>query len=352
MVAKVADDTKIVKVVTSDPKKHQDFSEEMHGRITGLAFAICYPILAAIGVPVNVAAIVILSQGKCGLSKCISCYLVAMAVSDLLVTIMGVILNRINGLFFPFSFLYITPLCRLRSTLLFAARDSSVWLTVAFTFDRYVAICCQKLKKKYCTTKCATAVILTVCVLFCLKNIPWYFAYTPSYIVDGVPWYCNLIPNYYTSRVWKAFDLIDTMLSSFVAFGMILLLNALTGRYILVANRIRWRLRGRGSKESHDDPEWENRRKSIILLFAISGSFILLWMTYLIVFLYVQIANHYSISGPNDPLYIAQEVAFLLQLLSCCTNTCIYTVTQRKFREELKNGAKYSLKLIVKLFTL
>ncbi|XP_067853461.1 probable G-protein coupled receptor 139 [Heptranchias perlo] len=323
----------------------------MHGRITGLAYAICYPIIAAVGVPANVAAIVILSRGKCGLSRCVTHYLVAMAVSDLLVTIAGVILNRINGLFLPVSFLYMTPLCRLRAVLLFAARDSSVWLTVAFTFDRFVAICCQKLKTKYCTRKCAAAVIATVSVLFCLKNIPWYFAYEPSYITDGVPWYCNLIPNYYTSLAWTAFDLIDTMLSSFIAFCLILLLNALTVRHIVVSGRVRRRLRGHSNGESHHDPEMENLKKSIILLFAVTGSFILLWTMYLIVFLYVQIANQYTSSGPNDPLYIAQEVAFLLQLLSCCTNTCIYAATQRKFREELKNGVKYPLKLIVKLFT-
>ncbi|XP_059507280.1 probable G-protein coupled receptor 139 [Stegostoma tigrinum] len=323
----------------------------MHGRIIGLAFAISYPILGAIGVPANVTAIVILSRGKCGLSKCITRYLVAMAVSDLLVTIIGVILNRINGLFFPYSFLYITPLCTLRSFLLFVARDSSVWITIAFTFDRYVTICCQKLKRKYCTEKCATTVILTVCVLFCLKNIPWCFAFRPSYIVNGISWYCNLIPEYYTSQIWIAFDLTDTLLGSFVAFVVILLLNALTGKYILVASRVRWKLRANCSGETNHDPEWENRRNSIILLFSISGSFILLWMPYLIVFVYMQIANHNSSSGSNSPLYIAQEVAFLLQLLSCCTNTCIYAVTQRKFREELKNGIRYARKFTEKLFT-
>uniref|UniRef100_UPI00398F84D1 probable G-protein coupled receptor 139 n=1 Tax=Pristiophorus japonicus TaxID=55135 RepID=UPI00398F84D1 len=323
----------------------------MHGRITGLPFAVCYPILAVVGVSANMAAIVILFRGRCGLSRCVTRYLLAMAVSDLLVTIMGVILNRINGLFFPLSLLYVTPLCRLRAALLFAARDSSVWLTVAFTFDRCIAICCQKLKTKYCKAKCAAAVTATVSVLFCLKNIPWYFAYTHSYVMDGVPWYCNLIPNYYTSLEWRAFDLIDTMLSSIVAFGVIFLLNALTIRYILVASRVRVRLQGHGNGDSRHDPEMENRRKSITLLFAVTGSFILLWSMYLIVFLYVQIANHNSFSGPNDPLYIAQEVAFLLQLLSCCTNTCIYAVTQRRFREELKNGVKYPLTFIVKLFT-
>ncbi|XP_078286300.1 sialic acid-binding Ig-like lectin 10 [Rhinoraja longicauda] len=60
---------------------------------------------------VNLVAIVILSRGNCGLSKCISRYLLSMAVTDLLVIITAVMLNRIPAIYFPGSFLAITPIC-------------------------------------------------------------------------------------------------------------------------------------------------------------------------------------------------------------------------------------------------
>ncbi|XP_048378117.1 probable G-protein coupled receptor 139 isoform X2 [Stegostoma tigrinum] len=50
---------------------------------------IYYPFLAVIGLPVNLIAIVILSRGNCGLSRCISLYMLAMATADLLVIIIN-----------------------------------------------------------------------------------------------------------------------------------------------------------------------------------------------------------------------------------------------------------------------
>ncbi|XP_067865926.1 probable G-protein coupled receptor 139 [Heterodontus francisci] len=310
---------------------------------------IYYPIIAAIGIPVNVMTIVILSRGKCGLSRCITHYLVAMAAADLLVTITDVVLNRINDYYFPTTFLFLTPVCSFHTVLVRAATDISVWLTVAFTFDRFVTICCQKLRTKYCTEKTAAVVIGTVCLLFCLKNIPWYFTFEPYITIDNIPWGCHQKLQYYTLTAWIAFSWIDRCLTPLLPTFLILLLNALTIGHILVASRVRRRLRGTRNAVDHSDPEMESRRKSIILLFAISGNFILLWMTYVIVFLLIQITNQYYLTDFNDPMMIADYTSYMLLLLSCCTNTCIYAVIQTKFREELKNGMKYPLRIILTL---
>ncbi|GCB71344.1 hypothetical protein scyTo_0005908 [Scyliorhinus torazame] len=321
----------------------------MHELPKCLVFIIYYPILAAIGIPANLVAIVILSRGKCGLSVCITRYLVSMAVTDLLVIITAVILNRISGIYFPGSFLSITPVCSLSIALTYAARVSSVWLTVTFTFDRFVAICCQKLKIKYCTEKTATVVIGTVCTLGCLTNIPWYFIHEPIYIVDNIPWYCRLKDIRYTSLFWTAYDWFDRILTPCAPFVLILLLNALTVRHILAASRARTRLRAESNREKQSDLEMESRRKSIVLLFTISGTFILLWMTYVVQFLYVRITNDYNIKSFSDPKFILQESGNMLQLLSSCTNTFIYAAIQKKFREELQNAFEYPLNMIIKL---
>ncbi|XP_067835946.1 probable G-protein coupled receptor 139, partial [Heptranchias perlo] len=309
---------------------------------------IYFPVLAAVGVPVNLVAIVILSRGKCGLSKCISRYLVGMAVADLLVVIIGVILNWIGAIYFPGSFLFITPVCSFISSLSEAATGVSVWFTVAFTFDRFVAICCEKLKTKYCTERTAAVVLGTVSVLGCLESVPWYFTYEPDYIIDNIPWFCVTKPRFSTSPAWAAFDMFHLILTPCVPFCLILLLNVLTVRRILVSSRVRRGLRGRSNGENQSDPEMENRKKSIILLFSISGSFILLWLIRVVFFIYLRIADIWSYYSTADPGYITQQTAGMLQLLSSCTNTCIYVLTQTKFREELKNAVKYPLNLIVK----
>ncbi|XP_067864782.1 probable G-protein coupled receptor 139 [Heterodontus francisci] len=374
-VSKFADDTKVGVTKSNDqgyiPCINQDPQEWLSSKcllkqlvpdeqksvlLTESSYPLIYQIEdvyyrapAAIGVPANLVAIVILSRGACGLSKCITVYLVGMAVSDLLVVITDSILYYIGLMYFPSSFLSITPVCSLIIVLICAATVVSVWLTVTFTFDRFVAICCVKLKTKYCTEKTATVVVTTVSVLGCLVSVPWYFTYQEYYIIDNVPMFCIYKPSFYTSPIWGAFDLFTYILTPCVPVFLILLFNVLTVRRILFSSKVRRGFQGHSNGEKHKDPEMENRTKSIILLFSISGCFILLWMTLVVFKTYKRIADIQYNYSFTDPYYITDHTAIMLQVLSSCTNTCIYAVSQTKFRQELKKAVKYPLNLIVKL---
>ncbi|XP_067827791.1 probable G-protein coupled receptor 139 [Heptranchias perlo] len=308
---------------------------------------IYYPILTAFGVPVNVVTIVILSRGKCGLSKCVTRYLVVMAAADLLVVIIDLMLRQIPIVYWEqFSFLRVIRVCNIHAVLLYAVTDFSVWFTVTFTFDRFVAICCQKLKTKYCTEKTAAVVLGTVTVLSGLKNIFWYFLYQNEYWLSNSPWFCSVNPEVSRSLAWAVIELMHYIFTPFIPFLLIVLFNVLTVRHIFVASRARRRIRGPSSGDSSSDPEMENRRKSIVVLFVISGNFILLW----VVFMVCSVLRRLDYLGYHVPLpTFVGEIGFMLQLLSCCTNTFIYAVTQRKFREELRNGVNYPLAMMVKL---
>ena len=290
--------------------------------------------------------IVILSRGKCGLSKCVTHYLVAMAATDLLVIIFDLILRQIPIVYREkFGFVRTLPLCNIHAILLYAATDCSVWFTVTFTFDRFIAICSPKLRAKYCTDKTALIVLGTVTVVSCLKNISWYFLYTSQYWLTNSPWFCLVLTADSQSLLWAIFEFLHYVLTPFIPFLLILLFNALTVRSILVASRARRRLQCRGNGESPADPEMANRRKSMILLFVISGNFMVLWVLFMVCSILRRLDYlGFLISLPN----FVPEIGFMLQLLSCCTNTFIYAITQRKFRDELKNGVKYPIaKMIV-----
>ncbi|XP_067909662.1 probable G-protein coupled receptor 139 [Heterodontus francisci] len=305
-------------------------------------------LLTFLSLTVNFVAIVILSRGQCGLSTCTTRYLVAMAMADLLVIITEIILYRFSYYYFPESFLHLTPVCSVIIVLLRAATECSVWFTVTFTFDRFVSICCQKLKAKYCTEKSAAVVLALSCMLLCFKNVPFYFTYEPVEIINNVTRGCDLKPSYFAEPGWVGFDWFDTVLTPLLPFALIVLLNALTVRYILVASRVRKGLRGQSKGKNHSDPEMKSRRKSVILLFAVSGSFILLWLVFVIHFLY------YNVTGkdPGDysnSEYIFLQVGIMLQVLSCCTNTFIYGVTQSKFRQQVMSGVKYLWTSVIQL---
>ncbi|XP_059498666.1 probable G-protein coupled receptor 139 [Stegostoma tigrinum] len=308
---------------------------------------IYYPVLATFSVLVNVIAIVVLVRGKCGLSKCVTHFLVAMAGADLLVIIFDLILRQIPIAYREdFFFLNFVSLCNIHAVMLYAATDCSVWFTVMFTFDRFVAICCQKLRSKHCTKKTACVVLGTVTVLSCLKNIFWCFLYSSSYWLSNTPWFCSVMYAVITSIAWTIVELMHYIITPFIPFVLILVLNALTVKNIILANRARRRLLGQSTGDSPSDPEMGSRRKSMILLFVISGNFITLWM----VFIAYSVLKRFDYLGYPVPLpTFVNEIGFMLQLLSCATNTFIYAVTQRKFREELKNGVMYPFIKLVKI---
>ncbi|XP_072894518.1 probable G-protein coupled receptor 139 [Hemitrygon akajei] len=305
-----------------------------------------YLVILAIAVPVNIVATAILSRGKCGLSTCTTRYLVAMAAADL-TAVVTALCTRIKY-YFPGSFLDTYPLCSIIFVLKGASRDCSVWLTVTFTFDRFVAICCQKLKTSYCTGRTAALVLVITCTIMCLKNIPFYFVYKPREILDGVLWFCKVIPAYFTEHQWVSFDRFDKSLTPLIPFALILVLNALTVRHILAASRVRKGLRGQRKGEKCSDPEIESRRRSAILLFTISGSFIILWLATIVDFFKYNVAG----TDPNsytDSELILKALGYMLQNLSLCTNTFIYGATQSKFRQQFIAAVKWPVITIVRL---
>ncbi|XP_067837961.1 probable G-protein coupled receptor 139 [Heptranchias perlo] len=295
--------------------------------------------------------IVVLFRGNCGLSKCITRYLLGMAVADLLVLIFGVVMSEIMDSYFPFSFLNYTPICSVNIALLFMSIDWSVWLTVAFTFDRFVAICHQTFSKKYCTEKTAAVVITVVCSFSVIENAPFNFIFEPREIINDVPWYCCIKPSFYTLTIWIAFTCFEIILTPFLPFLLILLLNVQTIRHIVQANRVRRGLRGKNNSEDQHDPEVENRRKSIVLLLTISASFMILWAVIFVMFIFVNFTDaQLTETNYNAPFTIMEQTGYMLRYLSSCTNTFIYAVSQSKFREQLKNLITSPVTIIINLF--
>ncbi|XP_062905770.1 probable G-protein coupled receptor 139 [Mobula hypostoma] len=305
---------------------------------------VAYPIMAAFGIPANILTAVILYQEKFGLSRGITRYMMAMVISALLVITWHVLLREIFIYYHPNSFLSLRTVCPFNIYLRIVTLDYSVWLTVSFTFDRFVSICCPKLRLRYCTDRTAVVVIVSLCALSLLKYVPFHFMYEPRYIMDNVNWGCQPKAAYFTSNLWAVFSWMCSISFSFLPFVLILLLNGLTVKNIVAANRVRRHLKGLKVK----DIEGGNRRKSVVLLFTVSGTYILLWTTETVTFICTRITVNFLGGDLTSPSYIANEVGVLLMLLNSCVNTCIYALTQRKFRQEVKNTLKHLAQFIYK----
>ncbi|XP_038644217.1 probable G-protein coupled receptor 139 [Scyliorhinus canicula] len=280
--------------------------------------------------------ILVLLRGKCGLSSCSTRYLLAMASGDLMFIIIEIGLRQLRVYYYPQSFLILTPVCSVIRALREAAVDLSVWFTVMFTFDRFVAICSLKLKATYCTNKTAVTVLATTTILFCLKNVPVYFKFKHGKIIDKVPWGCSLKKDYFTDIRWRSFAVLSMALTPMIPIALILILNALIFRRILMVNRARSSFKGQKNGDKVSDPEIESRKTTVILLFSISTSFIIMWSSHVL-----QLLKVLKPLLDFRQYQTFKSVAQMLRNLSCCANTFIYVVTQPKFREELKRMLKY-----------
>ncbi|XP_072405952.1 uncharacterized protein [Chiloscyllium punctatum] len=290
--------------------------------------------------PANLMTAVIHSRGKCGLSKGITRYMVTMAISDIIILIIHV-LQEIIVYYYPYYFLSRTAICPSHSYLKVLTIDYAVWLIVSFTFDRFISICCQSLRLTYCTERTALAVIVSIFVLSCLKYIPFHFMYESMFVLDKVEWGCQTKSVFFTSLGWASFSWMCSVSISILPFFFILLLNGLTVKHIMVTCRVRRGLKRHGKCLNQNDSEMENRKKSIVLLFTVSGTYILLWMTETVTFMYTRVTVNGFDKNYSSPVYIANEVGVFLMHLNFCTNTCIYSLTQIKFREEVKKGVHY-----------
>ncbi|XP_069771446.1 G-protein coupled receptor 52-like [Narcine bancroftii] len=199
-----------------------------------------------------------------------------MAFAETLVCVFNATFGNVFLYHFPRSFLAHTSICRLGAVIQRTSVQFSVSSAVSFTIDRCIAICCQKLKTKYCTKRNAEFIISTVCAFSFLTHVPAYFQYESLYVVDGVQWGCRTITQYYSSPAWQTYRWLSNSLVAYVPLPLMLLLNYLTARHILMVSKARRALKRHGCGEVRD-LEMTNRRTSIVLLFAISGTFIALW---------------------------------------------------------------------------
>lgn len=284
----------------------------------------------------------------CGLSKVAIRYMLTMAVADTMVCIFNVIVGNVLSYNFPDSFLAYTCTCRLTSIIQISCVQFSVWSTVSFTIDRFLAICCQKLKSKYCTERTAAVIITTVCLCSFLIHIPVYFRYEPRYIAGDIRWGCHATAEYASSPAWKTYKWFTKVSVPLLPLPLVLLLNSFTVRHIVQVSRIRSALKRRVDGNICD-PEIRNRRTSIILLFAISGSFIALWTPVMILDLSFEVTQSFAFNASRSR-FLAIRIALLLMYLSSCTNTCIYALVQRRFREEAKKVIAYPFIIIVRFF--
>lgn len=281
----------------------------------------------------NVLTLLIYWRRDCGLSPSCRCYMIAMCIADTMVLIHIVILEFILQYFTTEPFWSRVPWCMIRDVLSYGAYNSSVWLVVCFTIERFIAVRTLLRKSKFCTKKCALCVIGCVFILSHLFSVPYYWA-NESKLLNGTGrWKCVYNANrtrlYVESLVW-----FQNTLVYILPYIIIFTLNAFVLSRICQSNQIH--CEGKNIRSLRRFPQIKQRMKSVVLLLAVSLTFVNLCTTRFVTQIIIK-TMHYKIerSDYNLIINIAADIGTMLDLTNTAINMYLYACTQYRFRKEL-----------------
>ncbi|XP_075450821.1 putative G-protein coupled receptor 139 [Ascaphus truei] len=311
-----------------------------------------YPIMCVFGLPASLVTIAVLWKGNLEMSKSIIYYLVSLSVANFLLILVVTVFRDIFYFYVDITLWWPHPSCGVSNWIYFTCVYSLTWLTVAFTFDRYVIVCCMNLKLRYCKPSITRGIIIGVYVGAFLVAMPTFWMYVPVRTLqpDGTLFHiCTLHRNLSMIPFLSIYDHIQT--SVWIVFPLVslVLTNGLTVWYITITTRLRQGLKKGSAGKDVEDPEVARRKKSVTLLAMITISFLAHWLPKM----FIKVIERLTYPPVNrydfyHPVNVVRMLSNMLIVLSSFSNMCIYSLTITKFREELIRGAKSSLALAFK----
>ncbi|XP_034177217.2 thyrotropin-releasing hormone receptor [Osmia lignaria lignaria] len=269
-----------------------------------------------------------------------SIYLGALAISDtgFLVSVFVVWLNLVEvGLFnqqgFCQFFIYLTTLCSFMS----------VWLVVAFTIERFIAVQYPLYRQSMCTVaraKAAVTILTTLGVVLC-SPVLWFSAPRLQYGKNGNVTECHLAEGLESWAI--VYNVIDTVLTFAIPFTVIIILNVLIARAIYRHIKIRKSLTNEPSIMKEKQPQAQSFRNNLAqtkitkMLLVVSSTFLCFnlpaYVLRIYAFLHFQRESNLS---QVRSLELAQQVCNLLFNTNFGINFILYCATGQNFRTAIR----------------
>ena len=302
------------------------------------------PVLLIFGTFGNVVAFFILMKNVKKAST--YSYLSALSVMDLLVLYIGLLQLWIGQFTFEIKN-QANWLCKLFVFLGYVCSDTSVWLIIAVTAERFFVVYFPLQAPRLCNVKNARIVIVGITLLFGSINahLLWSVELEIGQYNDTVIKQCHAKGNF-TLLVHVIWPWVDAAIYSFVPFVLILVFNILIIRQVFMAKRTRSKMLTLSACQRHlvkpakYKNQCETSRKITCMLLVISFTFLLTTLPVNIILIVSTVDTSYQ-EETFAKMQLANALTTLLMYTNHCINFYLYCATGRKFREQFRNLACY-----------
>ena len=230
-------------------------------------------------------------------------------------------------------------LCKLTVMLLHISSDYSVWLIIAVTVERYIAVCHPLKAFSMCNNSRAFKVVICIALLIVLTNSHFLWTIHVRELPlesNGTVSRCVGTPEHQV-LVHAVWPWVDAVIYSFLPFVVITVLNSLIINQVFKSHRGREHLQngspslaGRGRHNRYSD---QGSRLTVMLL-TVSFSFLLttLPMNILVIIIELfKVKNYHQLSQ----LKLASTVMEMLMYMNHSINFFLYCATGQKFRLQI-----------------
>ena len=314
---------------TDQPDAYMSHLLHIKDQIRFIDTVLLMPVMVTCGVLGNAVSIYVLRHRTMRTS--INNYLTAIAIADLLYLIFAFSLTlhhmdadlEYDVYYTAYQYLIGVPFTNLWSNI-------GVWLIVAFTVERYIAVC-QPLRERR-SSSATKYVVLTIVLVNALVAIPSFFEYqldsSGEFGISETKLKHNKV--YSAGYIWLC-----QILFTIVPMATLFIMNCLIWKELRNANMVRRQLSATTSMQPlKRSPSLENSKKTTVMLCVIVIVFMICHLPqaclhlYYIIMTSLDLADQYTVMK----IIIVSNMFNLLVMINASVNFIIYSVLSVKFR--------------------
>ncbi|XP_033727445.1 FMRFamide receptor-like [Pecten maximus] len=296
------------------------------------------PVLVTCGVIGNVFNIVVLKSPK--MKSSTNVYLMALAICDSMYLIFMFMLsffNCENKDQFKFIF-YSIPFGRVCSDLF---GNTAVWLTVAFTLERYIGVCHPMKGKAWCTIRKAKIAVILVFIISLVNTFPEFFEleiveYNDVGKNKPTVLKCKTTSFGSTSSYQIGYFWWYVAFFNFVPLVLLAVFNSILILSVWKANKTR-RTLSNSTVIGETTRQATEQQKVTTMLISVVIIFLLCQLPWAILLLYKAYISANDMHAHGDSLRIAGNVCNLLVEFNSSVNFLLYSYFSSRFRRTFQS---------------